>query len=182
MRSASVRTVLLPLATLLLGAGAGVTGSRALADGPTAFTPYGFTFELQTEVPVSPEAAFDAFTGDVSGWWDHHFSEHPKSLVIEPRPGGSFLEVFDEGGNGAEHARVTHAVRGQLLRMSGPLGLVGQGVETESMLQFAATDAGCRVTLRVNGIGKADAKLAAVVEQVWRHFLIERYTAHVRGG
>ena len=77
----------------------------------------GFAIELTANVPGSPEVVYDAMTGDVSGWWDHHFSENPKALYIEAKPGGGFYEIFDESGDGAKHAEVIFAQRGKLLRL-----------------------------------------------------------------
>ena len=34
---------------------------------------------------------------------------------IEPRPGGGFIEIFDDEGNGVLHATVIYADRGKLL-------------------------------------------------------------------
>ncbi|HEY6436282.1 MAG TPA: hypothetical protein VIY47_06805 [Ignavibacteriaceae bacterium] len=31
-----------------------------------------FTFEKEVILPGTPEVIFDAVTGDISGWWDHH--------------------------------------------------------------------------------------------------------------
>jgi hypothetical protein len=172
----ALRPTLLTLATLGLGALAG----RASAPEPEAFDPAGFRFRLETEVPVPPEAAWDGFTGDVSPWWDHHFVPQPLRLEIGRTPGSSFVEIFDEAGHGAEHARVTHAVRGQLLRLCGPLGLVGHGVEIDAILRFAAAGEGTKVSLQVYVHGRVNAEVAAAVESVWRHFLIDRYTPHLR--
>ena len=47
-----------------------------------------FAFEIRTTVPGNPEAIFDAITGDVTGWWDHTFSEKPTRLYLEAKPGG----------------------------------------------------------------------------------------------
>jgi len=66
--------------------------------------------------------AFAAFTGDISPWWDHHFSPKPARLVIEPRPGGHFLEIFDQEGNGVVHGDVTWSERGKKLVIRGWLG------------------------------------------------------------
>ena len=57
-------------------------------------------FQIQQEVVIAakPEAVYDAATGDISGWWDHHMSEHPKKLYIEAKPGGCFCEIFDDAG------------------------------------------------------------------------------------
>ncbi len=49
-----------------------------------------FSFEKEVTLPGTPEIIFDAVTGDISGWWDHSFSENPKKFYIEPKPGGGF--------------------------------------------------------------------------------------------
>ncbi len=77
----------------------------------------GFAFDLDLSLPGSPEIIYDAFTGDISGWWDHTFSDAPRALYIEPTPGGAFMELFDESGDGVRHATVTAAKRGELLRL-----------------------------------------------------------------
>ena len=51
----------------------------------------GITITDSVILPVSPDTAFDIMTGDISGWWDHHFSDAPKSFFIEPNPGGGFF-------------------------------------------------------------------------------------------
>ena len=173
-------TALLPFATLVLGLGAGALPG-ALAE-PSAWSPRGYTFELEVTVPAAANAAWDAFTGDVSPWWDHHFAKAPKALTIAREPGGSFLEIFDADGHGAEHARVTHAIRGRMLRLVGPLGLVGEGVEVDATLRFLGNGDETLVRLTAHVSGKVTDELAATVEQVWRHFLVDRYAAHVRGG
>ena len=71
---------------------------------------------------------FDHLTGDISAWWDHSFSPNPYHLYIEARPGGGFYEIFDNAGDGAIHATVILAKRGEMFRMEGPLGLSGQAL------------------------------------------------------
>ena len=55
-------------------------------------------------MPAPPEGVFDAATGGISGWWDHHFSQHPKKLYIEAK-GGEFYEIFDDAGHGGRPRR-----------------------------------------------------------------------------
>jgi len=47
-------------------------------------------------LPGSPVTIYDAITGDISGWWDHSFSDSPLRFYMEPKPGGGFYEIFDE--------------------------------------------------------------------------------------
>ena len=53
-----------------------------------------FSFEKEVILPGDPEIIFDAVTGDISLWWDHSFSDNPKKLYLEPKPGGGFWEIF----------------------------------------------------------------------------------------
>ena len=136
----------------------------------------GFEFSNVITVPGSPAAVFDLFTGDVSPWWDHHFVEKPKKLYIDPKPGGGFYEIFDDAGNGALHATVIYADRGKTLRMVGPLGLSGHPLDVVCSLDFGPADGGgTRVTLTVRAAGEVQEGWGAVVEEVWKHFLVERF-------
>lgn len=150
---------------------------------PVPIDPGGFAFELSTVVPADPVDAFDAFTGDVSPWWDHHHSETPHALRIEPRPGGHFLELFDDEGNGAVHATVNFAKRGEELQFLGPLGFAGGGTNLQMAhrIRFVAEGDGTRVTVSVRGIGEVQEGWPQVVENVWNHFLVDRYARFVSG-
>jgi len=159
---------------------AGFLAGRATAPG--AITPGGFEFTLETRVPVPPEEAFDAFTGDVSGWWDHHMSEHPVSLVIDPFPGGHFQETFDAAGNGVIHADVTYAHRGHKLVLRGPLGLHGYAVDGVWVLDFTADGDGTKVAFTGRVVGQVQEGWDTLVAQVWQHFLVEQYTPWVTAG
>lgn len=95
-----------------------------------------FSVKHQLTLPGIPEIIYDAITGDISGWWDHSFSENPPKLYIEPKPGGGFFEIFDEAGNGVKHATVIFANRGKMLRLDGPLGFSGNAIRIVSTYEF----------------------------------------------
>lgn len=136
--------------------------------------------EQEIVVPGDPGAVYDAFTGDVSLWWDHTFSEEPAGLAIDPRPGGGFVEQFDDAGNGALHATVIYADRGKRLRMTGPLGLSGTPVEMVHTFDFEAVDGGkTRVKLRLHAIGPLPPDVVEAVKGVWHHFLVEQFQAYM---
>ncbi len=143
---------------------------------------WGYAIGFDVNFPGEPTEIFDAATGDVSGWWDHHHSEKPVKLVIEPKPGGHFIEIFDEDGNGAIHADVIIADRGKMLRMHGPLGLTGQAIDFVMTLEFEADGDSTVLHFEGNISGQIDEKTAGVVEDVWRHFLIGRLKPWVEGG
>jgi uncharacterized protein YndB with AHSA1/START domain len=165
-----------------LGGGLASASYALLDDAPKAWTPSGFTFELEVAVPGPPAEVFAAFTGDVLPWWDHHFSAQPREMFIEAKPGGSFMEIFDDVGNGVQHARVTGVEHGKMLRMVGPLGAAGRAAEFEMTFTFAADGENTKLHATVHGYGNVDDKTAAAVQGVWKHFLFEQFEPYVKSG
>lgn len=139
-----------------------------------------FAFEVETVVPGAPDVVWDAFTRETIAWWDHTFSDSPKSLTIEAKPGGGFVEIFDDQGNGVVHARVTYADRGKKLRLVGPLGLADHAIDLVCTLSFTAVEGGTKLGLSVHAAGEVHEGWPKVVEGVWRHFLIERFLPYMR--
>jgi len=139
-----------------------------------------FSFEMNFTFPGSPEFVYDHLTGDISDWWDHSFSARPHKLYIDARPGGGFYELFDESGNGAKHATVIYAKRGEMLRMEGPLGLSGQALTL--VCTYFLSDSGEESTLlrlNVNGAGEFSKETPDLVKQVWEHFLWEQFKPYI---
>lgn len=140
----------------------------------------GFSFGHDLVLPVEPERAWELLTGDVSGWWDHTFSEKPLELFIDARPGGGFYEIFDQQGNGARHAEVLFAHRGKRLILRGPLGLTGNALDMVFTFEFTPVPGGTRLSLQGRGAGQLDPAWPAAVDRVWRHFLFERLLPYAR--
>jgi hypothetical protein len=171
----------LPVSRLLPLGIAALALALAATPAPAKVTPVetgGFTVEVETLVPLSPEAAFDAMTGDISGWWDHSMSEKPQALYIEPKPGGGFYEIFDESGDGALHATVIYAKRGERLRFTGPLGLSGHAINLVVTYDYLAEGDGTRVKVTCNAAGEYHEGWAETVDAVWSHFILERFTPY----
>lgn len=141
----------------------------------------GYSVELETVLPVSPNVAYDAATGDIGGWWDHHFSDHPKRLYIEAKPGGGFYEIFDDSGNGVQHAVVIFADRGKRLRFTGPLGFSGNALDDVVTYEFKPEGSGTRMHIIVNMVGQISAEDAQAADQVWHHFA-DRLKAYIESG
>lgn len=141
-------------------------------------------FHIQQEVvlPAKPEAVYDAATGDITGWWDHHMSEHPRKLYIEAKPGGCFCEIFDDAGNGVQHAVVIYADRGKVLRFTGPLGFSGMAIDAVTTYEFLPDPAGTKLRITVNIVGQIDEPTAQAVDGVWHHFLVERLKPYIESG
>jgi hypothetical protein len=145
--------------------------------------PTAFAFQQHLVLPGTPETIYDAITGDISDWWDHRFSEKPVRLFIDPKPGGGFYEIFDGSGDGVLHATVIYAHRGKLLRLTGPLGLSGKAVTMVCSMAFEPSGSdSTSLTLSVHGSGEYEESVPGLVEQVWHHFLFERFTPYVESG
>lgn len=153
---------------------------------PKTYRAGAFEIQQSITVPVTPEVAFDLFTGDVKGWWDHTASGKPDRLFIEATPGGGFMELFDKDGNGVRHATVTAADRGRLLRFEGALGLAGNALTMVHTVEFFGGEEGSEpstvVTVTVRGYGQLEESWPTAVENVWHHFLVERFKRYVENG
>jgi hypothetical protein len=142
-----------------------------------------FSFDKEVTLPGTPEVIFDAVTGDVSGWWDHSFTDKPKEFYIEPIPGGGFWEIFDDEGNGVLHARVIYADRGKMLRFDGPLGLSGKAIQVVTTYQFEPVGSDSTLfKVSVHAAGEVDEGIPAIVERVWEHFIFEQLKPYVESG
>jgi uncharacterized protein YndB with AHSA1/START domain len=172
-RSRLLRSILL-IAAMLGPASVAAQGAH------TADLSETFSTRLEVTLPGSPEAVYDAITGDISGWWDHRFSQEPARLFIEPRPGGRFLEIFDQSGDGVLHATVIYAKRGERLRFDGPLGFSGQPVQIVTTYEFekVAPDS-TRLIVQVNAAGALDEGERSALAAVWRHFIVDRFKPYV---
>jgi len=156
----------------------------AAAGAETAPVPAGaFAFTFTVTLPAAPAQVWAAATGNVLPWWDHSMSGDPHAMVIEPRPGGLFLETFDASGDGVAHAVVTYARRPQMLRMEGPLGLAGHAIHmvTTWTLAPGAAPGTTDFTVEVHAAGEVHEGWPDVVEATWRHFIDERLRAYLEG-
>ena len=141
-----------------------------------------FRIQQEAVIAAKPEAVYDAASGDIAGWWDHHMSEHPQKLYIEAKPGGCFCEIFDDAGNGVQHAVVIYADRGKMLRFTGPLGFSGMAIDAVTTYDFLPDPAGTKLRITVNIVGQIDEPTAQAVDGVWHHFLVERLKPYVESG
>jgi hypothetical protein len=141
-----------------------------------------FKIEQDLILAATPNEVYDAATGDISAWWDHSFSGHPKKLFIEAKPGGGFWEIFNDAGEGVKHATVIYAERGKMLRFEGPLGFSGTAMTMVTTYTLSADPAGTKFHLTVAATGDVDESTAKIVDQVWHHFLDERLKPYIASG
>jgi uncharacterized protein YndB with AHSA1/START domain len=172
------RIAILPIAFVIL-----LLSAPSILRGETKDLKTG-AFQVQFDVVLqaSPEEVYEAVTGDISGWWDHSFSGHPKKLYVEAKPGGGFYEIFDDSGDGALHATVIYAQRGKRLRFTGPLGFSGQAVNMVTTYDFSPDPAGTKLHLTCNVSGQIEDGQDKMVDAVWHHFLVERLKPYIDSG
>lgn len=152
----------------------------AVAQQATPEVSYGtFAFADTLRLAGTPREVYDGITGDVTGWWDHSFSQKPHRMYIEAKPGGGFYEIFSADGDGVLHATVTAAQRGVMLRFVGPLGLAGRAIDMVTTWTFApAGEDSTDLMIAVHAAGEVRNELGATVRRVWHHFLVERFTPY----
>lgn len=158
-----------------------VSCSLAVYAEPTRLTTGGFEIVKEVTVPGYPEDVFDAFAKETKEWWDHFHSENPKDLYFETRPGGGFIEIFDDEGNGALHGTVTYVDRGRSLRWTGAMGFNGYAIDMVHYLVFDQGDESgtTRLHLTVRGVGQFEEGWDKAIDGVWDHFLFERFKPYM---
>lgn len=154
----------------------------AVLPAAETFALRGVTIEKEVVVAAPPDEAWNAFTGDVSAWWDHTFSGNPERLVIDRIAGGGFWEYFDAEGHGVQHAEIIWAEPGKILKMRGPLGFSGKALDLVHTFRFSPDPGGTKIHLTLNAMGQLDDEGVAAMEAVWDHFLVERFQAHIAAG
>ncbi len=135
--------------------------------------------DVSIDVTIPPAVAYQVFTAEIGQWWGHTFSTTPYLLRLDARPGGAFIEFFDGDGNVVEHGRVIYAKAGEGLRIVGPYGFSGQGLEFVHDFKFTPRpDGGTTVSLHLEVIGRLDSDARGMVLAVWKHFLtaFQRHT------
>lgn len=81
--------------------------------------------ELEVELPAPPGRVFQALTDEIDSWWSYRIVAD-SHMYLEPHVGGRFYEVFDKGG-GALYALVTYLKPDEEIRLTGSMGLAGEG-------------------------------------------------------
>jgi uncharacterized protein YndB with AHSA1/START domain len=118
-------------------------------------------------VKAPPARAFEVFTGRMTAWWrpDHHLGASPlKEVVVEPRAGGRWYEVCEDG---------TVCEWGKVLAWEPPSRVVfawqlnaewkyDAAFVTELEVRFVPEGTGTRVELEHRNIDRFGAKAGEV--------------------
>jgi uncharacterized protein YndB with AHSA1/START domain len=113
--------------------------------------------EASIEVPLTPEAAFDLYTGGINRWWrlgTMYWNDARRALGLrfEPFVGGRFIEIHDAAsGDGFEIGRVLAWEPGRRLVYTWREAGWDADAATEVEVTFQAVAAGTRVAIRHTG-------------------------------
>jgi DNA-binding transcriptional ArsR family regulator/uncharacterized protein YndB with AHSA1/START domain len=132
----------------------------------------GESFEIEQEVLIEAPRArvFDSITRDIDKWW-HHRHEQGKSVVrLEARVGGHFWEDFGDG-QGALWGIVSYVKRPDVIRLSGPLGMMSAAVTNN--YAFELVDKGHATLLKLShqATGFIDPNWKAGYSAGWQDLL-----------
>jgi hypothetical protein len=130
----------------------------------------GFTINIEREVKVAPNTAYQQFS-QIGEWWiaDHTYFGKSANMTLDLKAGGCFCEI--EGGKQVLHMTVTFVHPNNEVRMAGGLGpLQMMGISGGMSWKFEALDNGnTKITHRyqVSGSIKGGVgKLATIVDKV----------------
>ncbi|HZI39298.1 MAG TPA: helix-turn-helix domain-containing protein [Acidimicrobiia bacterium] len=142
------------------------------------------SMEIEQEVTIDApqERVFDAITGETGNWWTHSFDDSPRAILLEPKVGGRFHEVWGDE-QGALYASVTGLRRPSLLRLAGAFGMTRPVAAVITFeLDPLADGHGTRVRLSHRAIGDLDEETFRQYDTGWRALLGTSLKGYVEGG
>lgn len=138
--------------------------------------------EQEVKIEASPSRVFEALTKEVAAWWGppYHLSKTPQGLVLEPKLGGSFYEVWGNG-DGVLWATVTSLKRGERLEMTGPMGMSGA---VEGRISFTLEPQGKATVVKLShrAVGEVTDWTRNAYGQGWQDLIGVRLKAYVETG
>jgi uncharacterized protein YndB with AHSA1/START domain/DNA-binding transcriptional ArsR family regulator len=134
--------------------------------------------EQEVQISASPAKVFDSLTGEVGRWWDHSWAQG--EVRMDARPGGRFEERWSET-EGALYATVTRVKHGELLAMTGPMGMTG-AVQNVMEITLAPEGDGTRLRLTHRALGEIDDETEENYSRGWTALLGGRLKSLVETG
>jgi uncharacterized protein YndB with AHSA1/START domain len=132
-------------------------------------------------IEATSEHVFEALTSDVGAWWSHRFSAEAREVRLEPWVGGRFHEAFGANGEGALYATITYIKHGEVLRLSGPMGMPGPVV---GVIGYTLEPQGGATLLKLSHriIGHVSEEQRQRYTDGWRELLDTRLKVFVEQG
>ena len=122
-------------------------------------------------VPLSPQEAFDLFTGEMDGWWPAGKRPDPgQRVTVEPREGGR-ITGRGPGGRRETWGRITRWEPGRALGVDWYLGMDEEEEHpTDLLVVFSPVAGGTRLDLTHGGferLGAAGGTVAMLRGRAW---------------
>lgn len=134
---------------------------------------------MEVDLAAGRREVFAALTRDVGAWWGPPFvTERATGLLLDARLGGSFSEVWGDGGKLL--ATITALDPGRLLELTGPFHLgVVYGV---AAYRLDDSSAGTSLAFTHRGIGDVAPDVAEAFRGGWAELIGTRLRAFVERG
>lgn len=138
--------------------------------------------EQEVTIEASPERVFDALTKEISAWWGAPYlvSEKAQDIVLEPKLGGFFYEVWGED-QGVLWATVTGIKWGERLELTGPIGMRG-AVQAIVSYELEPKENATILRLSHRAVGEVTKETEENYGQGWEDLIGTRLKAFVETG
>jgi uncharacterized protein YndB with AHSA1/START domain len=136
----------------------------------------------EVKINADPGRVFEALTTQVASWWGapYLYSELAKDLILEPRIGGRFYEVWGDD-DGRLWGIVTQIRRNEWLEITGSIGMDG-AVQGVMCYELKAQGGGTVLSLTHKAIGHITTKTRSGYAFGWKDLFGTRLKAFVETG
>lgn len=139
--------------------------------------------EQKVDIDASPATVFAGLTEGIGNWWGAPYllsGDRATDIVLDPRPGGLFLEVTGEG-EGYVWCTVEQIVRDRLLTLSGRMAM-RDAVAGLIRFELEPLGDGTRLSLEHRAVGRLTEGDQDAFAEGWKDLLGARLKAHAESG
>ena len=130
------------------------------------------SFHIAQEVTIEAprEAVWKALTGNIGQWWAFRLTDESAEMSLDARIGGIFME-HRGNGEGAIWGTVIYLKKAEILRLSGPLGMIGRAVNSVYCYELEDRAGNTLIKLTHSAFGDIDPEHGPDHEKGWRTLL-----------
>ena len=141
------------------------------------------SFQVAQEVVIaaSRAAVWAALTTDIGAWWAFRITGDDAMMTLDARIGGHFAEKRSNG-EGAIWGTVTNIRPGRVLRLSGPLGMVGRPLVSVYAYEIEERSSGTLVNLTHHCFGDLDPEWSKQYDEGWKTLLATYLRRYLEDG
>jgi uncharacterized protein YndB with AHSA1/START domain len=137
---------------------------------------------MEVKIKATPSRVFEALTTQVASWWGapYLYSELAKDIVLEPKIGGKFCEVWGED-EGKLWGIVTQLRKNEWLEITGSIGMSGP-VQGVLCYELKGVQGGTLLRLTHEAIGPISPRIRSGYASGWKDLLGTRLKAFLETG